>query len=134
MDGRLALSRHRQDGRAADGTVPLTEHLLGRLPGSRLAWVLAWAAVPVAAGLLPGAYLATVGAKPLSVRLLAGGGCTPMWWPWPSGRRAGSPGKATWSNARWTSWRWAPSKLPGRCFAAWPAPGGRWRLPWCFRR
>lgn len=73
MDGRLALSRHRQDGRAADGTVPLTERLLGRLPGPRLAWVLAWAAVPIAAGLPPGAYLATVGAKPLPVRLLTGG-------------------------------------------------------------
>src|SRR5215207_1848088 len=72
MDGRLALSRHRQDGRAADATVPLTERILGRLPGSRVAWVLAWAAVPVAAGLLPGAYLATVGAKPLPVRLLIG--------------------------------------------------------------
>jgi hypothetical protein len=72
MDGRLALSRGQQDGRPADATLPLTERLLGRLPGPPLAWVLAWAAVPVAAGLLPGAYLATVGAKPLSVRLLIG--------------------------------------------------------------
>ena len=72
MDGRLALSRHRQDGRAADGTVPLTERLLGRLPGPRLAWILAWAAVPIAVALPSGAYLATVGAKPLLVRLLTG--------------------------------------------------------------
>ena len=72
MHGRLALSR-RQDGRAADGMLPLTERIPARLPGPRLAWMLAWAAGPVAAGLLPGAYLATVGAKPLSVRLLTGG-------------------------------------------------------------
>jgi hypothetical protein len=52
--------------------LPLTERLLGRLPGPRLAWALAWAAVPVAAGLLPRAYLATVGAKPIGVRLLIG--------------------------------------------------------------
>ena len=52
--------------------LPLTERLLGRLPGPRVAWVLAWAALPVAAGLLPRAYLATVGAKPLPVRLLIG--------------------------------------------------------------
>jgi hypothetical protein len=32
----------------------------------------AWAAVPVAGGLLPSAYLVTVGARPLSVRLLIG--------------------------------------------------------------
>jgi hypothetical protein len=72
MQGRLALSRLRQDSRAADARLPLTERLLGRLPGPRVAWVLAWAAVPVAAGLLPGAYLATVGVKPLAVRLLIG--------------------------------------------------------------
>jgi hypothetical protein len=72
MDGRLALSQRRQDGRAADGTLPLTERVLGRLPGPRMAWVLAWAAVPVAAGLLPGSYLATVGPKPVGVRLLTG--------------------------------------------------------------
>jgi hypothetical protein len=72
MDGPLALSRRRQDGRTADATLPLTERLLGRLPGPRPAWVLAWAALPVAAGLLPGAYLATVGAEPLPVRLLTG--------------------------------------------------------------
>ena len=72
MGGRLALSRRRQDGRAADGRLPLTERLLGRLPGPRVAWVLAWAAIPIAAGLLPGAYLATVGVKPLAVRLLIG--------------------------------------------------------------
>ncbi len=72
MDERLALSGRRQDRQAADGRLPLTERLLGRLPGPRLAWVLAWAALPVAAGLLPGAYLATVGAKPIPVRLLTG--------------------------------------------------------------
>jgi hypothetical protein len=72
MDGRLALSRRQQDGRAPDGMLPLTERLLGHLPGPRVAWVLAWAAVPVAAGLLPGSYLATVGARPIPVRLLAG--------------------------------------------------------------
>jgi hypothetical protein len=72
MEGRLAPSRCPQDGRAADGALPLTERLLGRLPGPRAAWVLAWAAVPLAAGLLPGSYLATVGAKPLPVRLLIG--------------------------------------------------------------
>src|SRR5919109_2013000 len=72
MGGRLALSRRRQDGRAADAMLPLTERLLGRLPGPRVAWVLAWAAVPVAGGLLPGAYLATVGNKPLPVGLLIG--------------------------------------------------------------
>jgi hypothetical protein len=65
MDGWLALSRHRQDGRAAAAKLPLTERVLGRLPGSRTAWVLAWAAVPIAAGLLPGSYLATVGPKPV---------------------------------------------------------------------
>jgi cbb3-type cytochrome oxidase subunit 3 len=72
MQGRLALSRRRQDGRAADGRPPLTERLLGQLPGPRVAWVLAWAALPVAGGLLPGAYLATVGIRPLAVRLLIG--------------------------------------------------------------
>lgn len=72
MGGRLALSRRRQDGRPADGMLPLTERLLGRLPGPRVAWVLAWAAIPIAGGLLPGAYRATVGAKPLPFRLLIG--------------------------------------------------------------
>src|SRR5215211_1465240 len=72
MDGRLALSRRQQNGRAADRTLPVTERLLSRLPGPRAAWVLAWAATPVAAGLLPGAYLATVGTRPLPVRLLVG--------------------------------------------------------------
>jgi hypothetical protein len=52
--------------------LPLTERLLGRLPGPRVAWVAAWAAVPVAAALPPGAYLATVGARPIGVRLLTG--------------------------------------------------------------
>jgi hypothetical protein len=70
MQGRLALSRRRQDGRAASARLPLTERLLGRLPGPRVARVLAWAAVPVAAGLLPSAYLA--GVKPLPLRLLIG--------------------------------------------------------------
>jgi hypothetical protein len=51
---------------------PLTERLLGRLPGPRVAWVLAWAAVLIVAGLLPSAYVASVGAGPLPVRLLAG--------------------------------------------------------------
>jgi len=37
-----------------------------------VAWVLAWAALPVAAGLLPGSYLATVGPQPIPVRLLTG--------------------------------------------------------------
>ena len=72
MDGRLALSRRRQNGRVADQTLPVTERLLSRLPGPRAAWVLAWAAIPVAAGLLPSAYLATVGTRPLPVRLLIG--------------------------------------------------------------
>jgi hypothetical protein len=72
MQGRLALSRSRQDGRAASARLPLTERLLGRLPGPRVAWVLAWAAIPVVAGLLPSAYLATVGVKPLPVKLLTG--------------------------------------------------------------
>jgi hypothetical protein len=72
MDGRLALSRRRQNGRVAAQTLPLTERLLSRLPGPRTAWVLAWGAIPVAAGLLPSAYLATVGARPLPVRLLIG--------------------------------------------------------------
>jgi hypothetical protein len=72
MDGRLALSRRRQNGQAVSGTLPVTERLLSRLPGPRAAWVLAWAAIPVAAGLLPSAYLATVGTRPLPVRLLIG--------------------------------------------------------------
>ncbi len=72
MESRLTLSRRQQDGRAADGRLPLTERLLGRLPEPRVAWVLAWAAVPVVAGLLPSAYVASVGARALSVRLLAG--------------------------------------------------------------
>jgi hypothetical protein len=72
MQGRLALSRSRQDSRAASARLPLTERLLGRLPGPRVAWVLAWAAIPVVAGLLPSAYLATVGVKPLPVKLLTG--------------------------------------------------------------
>jgi hypothetical protein len=72
MDGRLALSRRRQNGRPADAVLPLTERMLGRLPGPRVAWVLAWAAIPVAAGLRPSAYLATVGAKSIPVRLLVG--------------------------------------------------------------
>src|SRR5215217_4123778 len=72
MDGRLALSRPQQNGRAADQTLPLTERLLSRVPGPRVAWVLTWAAIPVVAGLLPSAYVASVGARPLPVRLLAG--------------------------------------------------------------
>jgi hypothetical protein len=52
--------------------LPLTERLLSRLPGPRVVWMLAWAAVPLAAGLLPGSYLATVGARPIGVRLLTG--------------------------------------------------------------
>jgi hypothetical protein len=72
MDGRLALSRRQQNGRAPDQMLPLTERLLSRLPGPRAAWVLAWAAMPVAAGLLPSGYVASVGARPLPVRLLAG--------------------------------------------------------------
>jgi hypothetical protein len=72
MEERLVLSRPQQDGRTAHGALPLTERLLGRLPGPRAAWVLAWAAVPIVAGLLPSAYVASVGARPLSVRLLAG--------------------------------------------------------------
>jgi cbb3-type cytochrome oxidase subunit 3 len=72
MDGRLALSRRQQNDRAADQTLPLTERLLSRLPRPHAAWVLAWAAIPVAAGLLPSAYLATVGTRPLPVRLLIG--------------------------------------------------------------
>src|SRR5215216_5132460 len=72
MDGRLALSRRQQNRQAADPTLPLTERLLSRLPGPRAAWVLAWAAIPVVAGLLPGSYLATVGTKPLPVKLLTG--------------------------------------------------------------
>jgi hypothetical protein len=55
-----------------DGRLPLTERILGRLPGPRVVWLLAWAAVPVAAGLLPGSYLATVGVRPIGVRLLTG--------------------------------------------------------------
>jgi hypothetical protein len=72
MDERLVLSRRHQNGYTADGTLPLTERLLGRLPEPRIAWVLAWAALPVIAGLLPSAYVASVGARPLSVRLLIG--------------------------------------------------------------
>jgi hypothetical protein len=72
MEGRLALSRRQQNGRAADQTLPLTERLLSRLPGPRAAWVVAWAAMPVAAGLLPSGYVASVGARPVSIRLLAG--------------------------------------------------------------
>lgn len=72
MDGRLALPWRRQDGRPADAMLPLTERLLGRLPGPRVGWVLAWAAVPVGAALLPGSYLATVGPKPVPVRVLTG--------------------------------------------------------------
>ena len=72
MDERLVLARPQQNGRTADGTPPLTERLLGRLPGPRVAWVLAWAAVLIVAGLLPSAYVASVGAGPLPVRLLAG--------------------------------------------------------------
>jgi hypothetical protein len=34
--------------------------------------MLAWAAVPLAAALLPGSYLATVGARPIGVRLVTG--------------------------------------------------------------
>jgi hypothetical protein len=70
MDVRLALSRGRQDGRAADNTLPLTERILARLPGPRGAWVLAWAAVPMAAGIAPGSYLTTVGAESIAARLL----------------------------------------------------------------
>jgi hypothetical protein len=72
MDGRLAPPWRRQDGRPADATLPLTERMLDRLPGPRVAGVLAWAAVPLAAALLPGSYLATVGPKPIGVRLLTG--------------------------------------------------------------
>src|SRR5919112_1360426 len=72
MEERLVLSRPQQNGRAPDGRLPLTERLLGRLPGPRVVWVLAWAAVPVVAGLLPSAYVAAVGARPLPIRLLVG--------------------------------------------------------------
>jgi hypothetical protein len=64
MDERLVLARPQQNGRTADGTPPLTERLLGRLPGPRVAWVLAWAAVLIVPGLLPSAYVASVGAGP----------------------------------------------------------------------
>jgi hypothetical protein len=73
VDGRTAGAGAAPAGRPyADGTLPLTERLLGRLPGPRVAWVLAWAAVLIVAGLLPSAYVASVGAGPLPVRLLAG--------------------------------------------------------------
>ncbi len=73
MAGRLALPWRRQNGGAADGgSLPLPERILGGLPGSRVVWQLAWAAIPVAAALIPGSYLATVGAKPLPVRAVTG--------------------------------------------------------------
>src|SRR5215211_4700474 len=72
MNGPLALSRGQQNGQAEGQMLPVTGRLLSRLPGPRAAWVLAWAAIPVVAGLLPSAYLATVGTRPLPVRLLIG--------------------------------------------------------------
>jgi hypothetical protein len=72
MDVRLTLPRGRQDGRAADDRLPLTERILARLPGPRGAWVLAWAAVPMAAGIAPGSYLTMVGAESIAARLLTG--------------------------------------------------------------
>jgi hypothetical protein len=76
MGERLVLARRQQNGRTGEdalgAALPLTERLLGRLPGPRVAWVLAWAAVPIVAGLLPSAYVASVGARSLPVRLLAG--------------------------------------------------------------
>src|SRR5512133_515505 len=72
MDGRRVLWGRRQDGWAADDRLPLTERILDRLPGPRAAWVLAWAAVPVAAGIAPGSYLTTVGAESMAARLLTG--------------------------------------------------------------
>jgi hypothetical protein len=132
MNERLVLSRPQQDGPTADGTLPLTERLLGRLPGPRVAWVLAWAAVPVVAGLLPSAYVASVGTRPLPVRLLAGLVF------------AYAVVLAFWAVARFTrdanlversvSWRRGPSRPPRQCFVAWPAPWGRWRSPWCLSR
>jgi hypothetical protein len=73
IDGRAAGALPgRQDGRAADDRLPLTEFILDRLPGPRAAWVLAWAAVPMAAGIAPGSYLTTVGAESIAARLFTG--------------------------------------------------------------
>lgn len=87
MDVRLTLpgpagrpGRRRQ--------APLTERILARLPGPRAAWVLAWAAVPMAAGIAPGSYLTTVGAESIAARLLTGVAFAYRS-GWPSGPSAG---------------------------------------------
>jgi len=72
MDARPAHPRGRQDGPAAEGMPPLTERLLRRLPGPRMAWVLAGAAIPFLAAPVPGSFMATVGDRPIAVRFLIG--------------------------------------------------------------
>src|SRR5512132_244550 len=70
IDGRTAGAvAAPQNGRPADAMLPLTERMLGRLPGPRVAWVLAGGPCRrrVASQRLP----ATVGAKSIPVRLLA---------------------------------------------------------------
>src|SRR5215216_6980958 len=123
MDGRLALSRRQQNRQAADQTLPLTERLLSRLPGPRAAWVLAWAAIPVVAGLLPGAYLATVGAKPLPVRLLIGlvFACAVVLAFWAVGRFTREGNLVERSVDQLAA---GPEQAATPVFAAWPAPRG----------
>ena len=132
MHGRLALSR-RQDGRAADGMLPLTERILARLPGPRRAWGLAWAALPVAAGLLPGAYLATVGAKPLSVRLLTGGvyAYVVALAIWAASRFTREASTVERSVDRLAA---GPEQAATPVFRGMASTRGRWCSRWCFRR
>ena len=130
MDERLVLARPQQNGRTADGTPPLTERLLGRLPGPRVAWVLAWAAVLIVAGLLPSAYVASVGAGPLPVRLLAGlvFAYAVVLAFWAVGRFTRESNLVERSVDQLAA---GPSRPPRRCFPAWPAPRSRWHSRWC---
>ena len=130
MDGRLALSRGQQTGRAEDQTLPVTERLLSSLPGPRAAWVLAWATIPVAAGLLPGSYLATVGAKPLPVKLLIGlvFAYAVVLAFWAVGRFTRESSLVERSVDQLAA---GPEQAATPVFRAWPAPRGRWRSRWC---
>jgi hypothetical protein len=50
----------------------LLERGLQRLPGPRAVWAVILGLVPLAAAFIPNAFVATVGAAPLSTRLIAG--------------------------------------------------------------
>jgi hypothetical protein len=57
---------------ASSQKAPLTERILGALPGPRWVWILLWAAIPLASVLLPNSYIATIGRESFTMRALTG--------------------------------------------------------------